>query len=68
MDRAVYDAAAPLVNQVLGGEIAHYVLGTGAAFERSLREDPALAKALSLLQGVTSPAALLARVPAAAKK
>ena len=68
VDRAVYDAAAPLVNRVLGGEIAQYVFGTGAAFTRSLREDPTLSKALSLLQGVSSPAALLARVPAAAKK
>ncbi|HEX5970716.1 MAG TPA: S41 family peptidase [Gemmatimonadaceae bacterium] len=68
VDRAVYDAAAPLVNRVLGGEIAQYVFGTGAAFTRSLREDPALSKAQSLLQGVSSPAALLARVPAPAKK
>ena len=68
VDRAVYEAAAPLVNRVLGGEIAHYVFGADVAFERSLREDPALAKALSLLQGVSSPAALLARVPAATKK
>jgi carboxyl-terminal processing protease len=68
VDRAVYDAAAPLVNRVLGEEIAHYVFGTDAAFERSLRDDPALAKALSLLDGVSSPAALLARVPAVTKK
>lgn len=68
VDRAVYDAAAPLVNRVLGGEIAHYVFGARAAFERSLRDDQALEKALALLQGVSTPAALLARLPDSARK
>ena len=68
LDRAVYDAAAPLVNRALGGQIAHYVFGARAEFERSLRNDPMLTKALSLLQGATSPAALLARAPEAMTK
>ena len=64
LDRATYDAAAPLVDRALGAQIARYVFGARAEFARSLRNDPTLTKALSLLQGVDSPAALLARVPA----
>jgi carboxyl-terminal processing protease len=37
---------------------------SGAAFERAVRGDATLNKALSLLNGVSTPAALLARVPA----
>jgi carboxyl-terminal processing protease len=59
--RAVYDSAAPLVTRVLGAQIARYVFGPRAEFARGLREDPALAKAIALLQGVTSQAALLER-------
>jgi carboxyl-terminal processing protease len=68
LDRAVYDAAAPLLDRVLGGQIAHYVFGSRAEFERSLRSDPTMTKALSLLQGVSSPAALLARASGPTKK
>lgn len=68
LDRAVYDAATPLVNRVLGGQIARYVFGPRAEFERSLRDDPTLAKGLSLLQGVSSPEALLARARETTKK
>jgi carboxyl-terminal processing protease len=65
LDRATYDAAAPLVDRALGTQVARYVFGPSAAFERSLRNDPTLAKALTLLQGVESPAGLLKRAPAA---
>lgn len=64
LDRATYDAAAALVDRALGTQVARYVFGSNAAFERSLRNDVTLTKALSLLQGADSPAALLARVPA----
>ena len=64
LDRATYDAAAPLVDRALGSQVARYVFGPGAAFERSLRNDPTLAKALALLQGVDSQSALLQRAPA----
>jgi len=63
VDRATYDAAAPLIDRVLGAQIARYVFGSGAEFERSLRNDATLTKALSLLQGADSPKALLARAP-----
>ena len=57
--RAVYDSAAPLVTRALGSQIARYVFGPRAEAARSLREDPTMVKALGLLTGVTSPAALL---------
>jgi carboxyl-terminal processing protease len=59
--RAMYDSAAPLVTRALGAQITRYVFGPRAEFVRGLREDPTLAKALDLLQGVESPKALLAR-------
>ena len=68
LDRAVYDAATPLVNRVLGAQIARYLFGPRAEFERSLRDDPALGKALTLLQGATTPSALLARAQEATTK
>jgi len=63
LDRATYDAAASLVDRALGAQIARYVFGARAESARTLRNDPTLTKALSLLQGVDSPAGLLARVP-----
>jgi len=68
LDRAVYDAATPLVDRILGAQVARYVFGSRAEFERSLRNDPTLAKALLLLRGADSPAALLARAPQATTK
>ena len=59
--RAVYDSAAPLVTRALGSQIARYVFGPRAEAARSLREDATLAKAVALLQGVDSPAALFER-------
>ena len=59
--RAVYDSAAPLVTRALGSQIARYVFGPRAEAARSLREDATLARAVALLQGVDSPAALIAR-------
>ena len=59
--RAVYDSAAPLVTRALGSQIARYVFGPRAEAARTLREDPALTKAIELLTGVASQQALLAR-------
>jgi hypothetical protein len=61
LPRIVYDSAAPLVTRALGSQIARYVFGPRAEAARGLREDPALTKALELLRGVTTPAALLER-------
>lgn len=64
LPRAVYDSAAPLVTRALGAQITRYVFGPRAQTARSLREDPALARALALLDGVHTPRELMARVPA----
>jgi carboxyl-terminal processing protease len=61
VSRAVYDSAAPLVTQTLGGQIARYAFGNRTEFLRGLRDDPALTKAVALLDGVPSPKALIAR-------
>ena len=66
LDRAVYDSAAPLVNRALGSQIARYVFGPEAEFERSLRDDGAMTKARELLRGVTSAKALVEGHPPAA--
>jgi carboxyl-terminal processing protease len=59
--RAVYDSAAPLVSRALGSQVARYVFGPRAEAARSLREDPAVTRALALLEGVRTPQALLER-------
>jgi hypothetical protein len=59
--RAVYDSAAPLVSRALGTQVTRFVFGQRAEFARGLRQDSTLAKALDLLQGVSTPRALLDR-------
>ena len=61
LSRSVYDSAAPLVTRALGSQITRYVFGPRAEFARNLREDPTLARALALLEGVDTPQALLAQ-------
>jgi len=61
VDRAVYDAAAPLVSRLLATQITRFVFGTQEEFVRGLREDSTLAKARELLQGVGTSDELLQR-------
>jgi carboxyl-terminal processing protease len=61
VNRAIYDAAEPLVSRILGAQIARYALGPDAEFARSLRNDRSLAVALQLLNGVKSERELLDR-------
>ena len=61
VDRAVYDGAAPLVDRVLGLEIARYVFGGDAEFRRTIKDDPAILVALDLLRGAGSQRELLER-------
>ena len=61
VDRATYDAAAPLVNRLLAAHITRFVFGTQEEFARGLREDSTLAKARQLLQGAGTPKDLLKR-------
>ena len=61
IDRSVYDAAAPLVSRLLGYEIARYVFGTEAEFQRRLRDDRVVGSALELAAGATTQQQLLRR-------
>jgi carboxyl-terminal processing protease len=61
IDRAAYDAAAPLLDRVLGTEIARYSFGENAQFERRLRNDATMAAALQLLSGAATQRELLDR-------
>jgi carboxyl-terminal processing protease len=61
VDRAIYDAAEPLVTRILGSQIARYALGPDAEFSRVLRNDRAIAASLQLLNGAKSERELLGR-------
>ena len=61
INRAVYDAAEPLVSRILGAQIARYALGPDAEFTRGLRNDRSLSASLQLLNGVKSQRELLDR-------
>jgi carboxyl-terminal processing protease len=67
MPRDLYDRNAPLVDRALGIEIARYVLGADAEFERGVRDDPMLSNAVALARGATGMPALLSRADSARK-
>jgi carboxyl-terminal processing protease len=68
MPRAPYDAAASLVDRLLGYQIARYVFGAQAEFTRTSRDDPAIKTALELLGTGTTQQELLSRGTARGKK
>jgi carboxyl-terminal processing protease len=57
----LYNDAAPLVDRLLGSQIARYVFGPKAEFMRTTREDPVIASALDVLKGVHTPEEALNR-------
>ena len=61
LDRARYAANAAAVNRLLGDEIARFVFGPEAAFEREVRNDAVIAAALRLATGAASEHELLMR-------
>jgi carboxyl-terminal processing protease len=61
IDRATYEAAAPLIDRVLGTEIARYSFGENAQFERQLRSDSTTAAALKVLAGASTQRDLIER-------
>jgi carboxyl-terminal processing protease len=65
MDRAIYEAAAPLVNRQLAYEIARFGFGGDAEFRRRAADDAVIQTALRLSTGVTSQRELFARAAAA---
>jgi carboxyl-terminal processing protease len=61
MDSSMYVSAAPLIDRALGYEIARYVFGSDAEFQRRLRDDATLARALTIVRGATTQQELLKR-------
>jgi len=61
MDSTMYDAAAPLIDRALGYEIARYVFGPDAEFQRRVRDDATLTRALTIVRGATTQRDLLQR-------
>lgn len=64
LPRTVYDANSRLVDRLIGDQIARYVFGPNAEFERATANDPAISTALRLLQSANTPQALLREISA----
>ena len=64
--RPVYDEAEPLISRVIGFEIARYVFGSDAEFQRRASLDKVLQKALELARGSKTEHDLLRKVTAQA--
>lgn len=64
LTRAQFDSAAPVVNQLLGQEIARFAFGADAAFRRTVGDDRVITAALELAAGATSQHELLVRAAA----
>jgi carboxyl-terminal processing protease len=64
--RDVYDDAAPLVSRVIAFDIARYVFGSEAEFQRRASVDKPLQKALELARGARTEQDLLRKVAALA--
>lgn len=65
MDPAVYEQSAPLIDRLLGYEIARYVFGEQAESARRLHDDTAVAAAVRFVSGATTQQELLRRAAAA---
>ena len=61
-DRAIYDAAAPLVSRLLAREVARYVFGAASEARRSIDDDEVIRAAVVFAAGARTQAELLARV------
>jgi carboxyl-terminal processing protease len=61
MDSTTYTAASSLIDRVMGYEIARYVFGPDAEFQRRLRDDSTLSRAVAIVRGATTPRELLQR-------
>lgn len=54
-DKAIYDAAAPVVSMVIGREVTRLEFGAQAADRRAINEDDVIQRAATLLSGVRHP-------------
>ena len=54
IDSATARAAGPILDRLLGGQIARYVLGTDAEFRRTLDADPVVKRAYQVLSKASS--------------
>ena len=61
MDEAAQDSTVGAVDDLLGFEIARFVFGGEAAFQRQVKDDRVIAAALELANGARSEEELLAR-------
>jgi carboxyl-terminal processing protease len=59
LPRPLFDADAPLIDRLLGDQIAQYVFGPQAEFERVVNRDPDIAVALGILGKAHTPQELL---------
>jgi len=62
IDRAVYDAASPLVSRFIAYDVARYVFGRAAEQRRLVQDDPVVQRAAALTRGAKTPKDLLGRV------
>jgi carboxyl-terminal processing protease len=62
IDRAVYDAAAPLVSRIISYDVERYVFGRSAEQRRLIQDDPVVQRAVQLTRGARTQKELLARV------
>ncbi|HJR42165.1 MAG TPA: S41 family peptidase [Gemmatimonadaceae bacterium] len=49
VDKALYDAAAPMVDRWLSNQTARFAFGDSSAFRRTIPEDPQITRAVELL-------------------
>jgi carboxyl-terminal processing protease len=61
LDDAAWADARPVVDRLLGNEVARFTFGPDGAFARQLTDDPVLQRAVELARGVELPAQLFAR-------
>jgi hypothetical protein len=61
VDETEVDSSARAVDDLLGFEIARFVFGSEAAFQRQVSDDRVIAAALELANGARSEQELLAR-------
>ena len=64
VDRAIFDAARPLVDRMIETRVASAAFGDSLAFRRTIPDDAQLVRALGLLKGVTTQRELVARASA----